>query len=181
MCDLYLALPDKLLIWCYQNNLFSLKCFLSLLLLPFPSLSPFAFIFSLAPFPPLLPPFHPFAHALSLACTLSLFHFCLSSLFLSPRLSCLLALFTCPFFLALACPSCSCVISFSLLLYVVFFYITMIPVSWFSVYFEYISNCDDRNYYQIRYKLDLKSVVKIPVFCVVMMYRNGNFTKTISL
>lgn len=100
MCDLYLALPDKLLIWCYQNNLFSLKCFF----IP-PSLTlrlslSFLFYFLLCPLSPSPPSISPFctwsflfSYALSLAWTLSCSHFCLSSLFISPHLSCPLTLF----------------------------------------------------------------------------------------
>jgi len=39
----------------------------------------------------------------------------------------------------------------------------------------------NRNGYQMRYKLDLKSDVKMPILCVVMLYGKGNVTNPSSL
>lgn len=107
MYDSYLALPDKLLIWFYQSNLFSLKCFSSHLVLLF--LFPPLFLF-LSPFlfsPPSLSPPHScssvFSRALSLVCTLSPFHF-LSSLSLSSSHFCWTSLSGICLFLSHICP-----------------------------------------------------------------------------
>lgn len=94
MYDSYLALPDKLLIWFYQNNLFSLKFFLSLLLLPFLSLSPPLFpplppsLFSSLSFTLLIMLFLVLTCSFTGRCIFSLSPFSsfLSPLFLSPAL-----------------------------------------------------------------------------------------------
>jgi len=137
MYDSYLALPDKLLIWFYQENIFSQVLFIP------PSLAlPLSFLPYHLSSPPSLSPScvcsFSFSCALSLACTLPLFHFCSSSL--TPRSSSVTPSpsFTSSLFLALACASSWCALLLSSSPYVV--WLTVIPICWFSVYFDYISN-----------------------------------------
>lgn len=179
MYDSYLPLPDTLLIWFYQNDLFSLKCFLFLLFLPFLSLS-LPLYFSLALFlfsPPSLSPscvrsflftflFHLPAHV-----TLLLL------LVLSPPLRPSLSV-THPLCLALACASCS--FAFPLFLSICYLGNDDSCILVFCIFWIY-----KRLRWPIETvtKLDINLIwsQKISIICVVMVYRNGNFTNPRSL